>query len=242
MKKTALITGASRGIGKSIALTLASEYQQIAITSYHHPEALMETQKTLTDMGISCIALSGDCGDHSFVKNMVDTVIDSWGRIDALINNAGISYIGLLSEMSIDDWNKLLNTNLSSVFYFCHEVIPHMVHEHSGRILNISSVWGDVGASCEAAYSATKGGINALTKALGKELAPSHIAVNAISCGAIRTTMNSCFSAEEILDLENEIPYGRMAEPEEVARFALQILKSPDYLTGQVIRFDGAWI
>ena len=117
-----------------------------------------------------------------------------------------------------------------------------MVHEHSGRILNISSVWGEVGASCEAAYSATKGGINALSQALGKELAPSGIAVNALSCGAVNTRMNSCFTEGELKSLEEEIPYGRMATPEEVATFAMQLLSSPNYLTGQIIRFDGGWI
>lgn len=242
MKKTAIITGASTGIGKTIALELAKQYDRIAITSYHHPEALMNTKNLLTNLGVECIALSGDSGSYPFVKEFISIILSSWNQVDTLINNAGISSVGLLTDMSVEEWECLLSTNLSSVFYYCHEIIPFMVREHSGRILNISSVWGEVGASCEAAYSATKGGINALTQALGKELAPSGIAVNALSCGAVHTNMNACFSQEELADLEESIPFGRMAAPEEVAEFASKILSSPTYFTGQIIRFDGGWI
>lgn len=242
MRKSIIITGASRGIGRAIALQSANVYDRIAITSYHHPEELMDTRDALVKLGIDCIAVSGDSGDHSFVQEFVHTVFTKWGRIDALVNNAGISYIGLLSEMTISDWELLLHTNLSSVFYYCHAVIPYMVREHAGRILNISSVWGETGASCEAAYSATKGGINALTQALGKELAPSRIAVNALACGAVQTNMNAILSPEETAALEESIPYGRMATPEETAEFALGILSAPFYLTGQIIRFDGGWL
>lgn len=242
MKKTAIVTGASAGIGKAIALELAGKYDRIAITSYRHPEELKKTRDLLTNQGVECIALSGDSGSYDFVREFIQTVSTSWGRIDTLVNNAGISSISLLSELSIPEWERLLNTNLSSVFYYCHETIPFMLREHAGRILNISSVWGETGASCEAAYSATKGGVNALTRALGKELAPSGIAVNALSCGAVDTGMNACFSKEELADLEESIPLGRMAAPEEVAAFAANILTAPVYLTGQVLRFDGGWI
>lgn len=242
MSATAIITGASSGIGKSIALTLAKEYDRIAITSYHHPDDLLNTKELLTKLGVDCIAECGDCGDYAFVQGFVAKILQQWGQIDALINNAGISHVGLLTDLSVPEWNQLIQTNLSSVFYYCHEVIPAMVHVHSGRILNISSVWGEVGASCEAAYAATKGGINALTQSLGKELAPSGIAVNALSCGVIDTGMNHCFSKEELSELEESIPLGRMAAPDEVARMVKQLLDSPAYLTGQIIRFDGAWL
>ena len=140
------------------------------------------------------------------------------------------------------DWNTLLNTNVTSVFNLSKLVIPDMLAKRSGHIINISSVWGLCGASCEVAYSTTKGAINAFTKALGKELAPSNIQVNAIACGAVDTSMNSCFSKEDLDDLCNEIPIGRMATPDEVAQLVSHIIEAPSYLTGEVIKMDGGWI
>lgn len=242
MKKSAIVTGASTGIGKAIALELANHYERIAITSYKHPEELLHTRSLLLERGAECIACNGDSSNYSFVQEFIKTVTSSWGQIDVLVNNAGISSVCLVTELSIPEWERLLSTNLSSVFYYCHEVIPFMLQTHYGRILNISSVWGEVGASCEAAYSATKGGINALTRALGKELAPSGIAVNALSYGAVDTNMNACFSADERNALEEAIPIGRMASTKEAAEIAWNILSSPPYLTGQIIRFDGGWI
>ena len=142
----------------------------------------------------------------------------------------------------IDDWNNIINTNLSSVFSTCKLAIPDMIRNHSGSIINISSVWGVCGASCEVAYSATKGGINAFTKALAKELAPSGINVNAIACGVIDTDMNRCFSDEERQNIIEEIPAGRMGSPDEVASLALSISEGSNYLTGQIIVLDGGYI
>jgi 3-oxoacyl-[acyl-carrier protein] reductase len=172
---------------------------------------------------------------------MVESTLAAFGQIDVLINNAGISYIGLLTDMTIDDWNRIVATNLSSVFSTCRCTVPSMVSAKSGCIINISSVWGNIGASCEVAYSACKGGINSFTKALGKELAPSNIRVNAIACGVIDTEMNHCFSREERDALVEEIPAGRMGTPEEVAALALTLTDSPAYLTGQVLTLDGGW-
>ena len=184
----------------------------------------------------------GDVGDYAFVKTMVDATLEAFGSIDVLINNAGISYIGLLTDMSIEDWNRIVATNLTSVFSTCRCVVPSMVHNKRGRIINISSVWGNVGASCEVAYSACKGGINSFTRALGKELAPSQITVNAIACGVIDTDMNRCFSEEERVELIAEIPAERMGRPEEVAELALSIASGHAYLNGQIITLDGGWI
>ena len=184
----------------------------------------------------------GDVGDYAFVKTMVDATLEAFGAIDVLINNAGISYIGLLTDMSIEDWNRIVATNLTSVFSTCRCVVPSMVHNKRGRIINISSVWGNVGASCEVAYSARKGGINSFTRALGKELAPSQITVNAIACGVIDTDMNRCFSEEERAELIAEIPAERMGRPEEVAELALSIASGHAYLNGQIITLDGGWI
>ena len=162
-------------------------------------------------------------------------------HLDVLVNNAGISYGGLLSDMSAEDWHKVMAVNLDSCFYTSKHAIPLMLKKHSGRIINISSVWGNVGASMEVAYSASKGGINAFTKALAKELAPSNIQVNAIACGVIDTSMNACFTAEDMVALTEEIPADRIGKPEEVAHLSLQLAQAPTYLTGQIITLDGGW-
>ena len=183
--------------------------------------------------------------EEAFIKtssfSFIESCFSKIDHLDILINNAGISYIGLLSEMSPDEWDRVISTNLSSVFYTSKCAIPLMLQEHCGKIINISSVWGNVGASTEVAYSASKGGLNAFTKALAKELAPSNIQVNAIACGVIDTEMNSCFNKEEMDSLIEEIPSDRLGRPEEVAQMVLRLLDSPAYLTGQVITLDGGW-
>ena len=162
--------------------------------------------------------------------------------LNILINNAGIAWFGLLTDMTDNDWDKILATNLSSVFYCSRAAIPYMVSKKCGKILNISSMWGTVGASCEVAYSATKSGIHGLTRALAKELAPSNIQVNAIACGVIDTEMNGRLNEEEHQDLMDEIPSGRFADPEEVAELALKLTDTPAYMTGQIIGIDGGFI
>ena len=159
-----------------------------------------------------------------------------------LVNNAGISYIGLLQDMSSEDWDRMLHVNLTSVFNCCKLAIPYMVRQKQGKIVNVSSVWGVVGASCETAYSATKGGINALTKALAKELAPSNIQVNAVACGAIDTEMNQWMEEDELISLVEDIPAGRLGSAEEVADLVYHLGYKNAYLTGQVIGLDGGWI
>ena len=173
---------------------------------------------------------------------MCTDALTHFGHIDVLVNNAGIAHIGLLTDMQPEEWERLLSVNLTSVYLTCRHLVPSMVARGSGHILNISSVWGNTGASCEAAYSACKGGMNALTKALGKELAPSHIPVNAIACGLIDTAMNASLSKDELDALIQSIPAGRMGQPQEVARLALMLAQAPEYLTGQVITLDGGWI
>ena len=233
--KSILITGATRGIGLALARFYADKGYCLTLNGGHDKDALAAVEKELSKKTrvISCF---GSVAEEKTAITMTQKAID------LLINNAGISHIGLLSDMTSEEWHTLMGTNLDSVFYMSKAVIPHMLHRHSGKILNISSVWGEVGASCEAAYSASKGAINALTKALAKELAPSHISVNGISFGVIDTDMNRCFDEEERASLSEEIPYGRFASPEEAAAFCYQITESPEYLTGQIIRFDGGWI
>lgn len=243
MIKTVLVTGASRGIGRAIACAFAAQGFRLVITCSKSASSLMDLKKFLCENFHADVLTSiGDISDYCYVKKLFDEITSRFGGVDILINNAGISHIGLLSDMSIDDWNHLVNTNLTSVFSTCQLAIPYMVHRKCGKIINISSVWGVVGASCEVAYSACKGGINAFTKALAKELAPSNIQVNAIACGAIDTQMNACFSPEERQALADEIPSGRFGQPEDVAALTVQLATGNDYLTGQVIVLDGGWI
>lgn len=240
MKRKVLITGASRGIGRAIAISFAKEGDDLFLTCKDNIEMLRELKQELEEeCGISCSVYSCDMSDFDSVKELSQQV----GDIDILINNAGISWIGLLTDMDVTDWNNVISSNLSSVFYTCRLFVPSMVKRQSGRIINISSVWGNVGASCEVAYSASKGGVNSFTRALAKELAPSNIQVNAIACGVIDTDMNRKHLTKEDLDeLEEEIPVGRMGDPLEVADLVLRVSESPSYLTGQVITLDGGWI
>lgn len=243
-QRKALVTGASHGIGKAIATRFAAEGCDLILNCKTDHELLRASAHELSaTYGIRTQVIPCDVGDHAAVCDMFEqirTFFDGDG-IDILVNNAGISQIGLLTDLSIDDWNRVIATNLTSVFSCCHEAIPYMVHEKSGCIINISSVWGTVGASCEVAYSASKGGINTFTKALAKELAPSGISVNAIACGVIDTRMNGCFDAAERAALEEEIPMGRYGTPEEAAALAWQLATAPTYLTGQILSLDGGW-
>jgi 3-oxoacyl-[acyl-carrier protein] reductase len=242
MKPSVLITGASRGIGEAIAYTFAEAGYRLAICCCKSADQLTETAEAIRrEYHTEVLTYVGNVGDFAFVQEMARQVIDRFGQVDVLVNNAGISHIGLLSDMTIEEWNTMISVNLTSVFSTCKCIVPSMVKRQSGKIINISSVWGNVGASCEVAYSSCKGGMNAFTKALGKELAPSNIQVNAIACGCIDTSMNRCFSREEIDTLCEEIPAGRFGQPREVAMLALQLAAGNDYLTGQVITLDGGW-
>lgn len=241
MNKTVLVTGASRGIGHAIAMAYAKKGYSL-VTCGRNQKTLESTANEIRSLGADCLAVTCDVGKYDEVERLFAKASERFGAIDVLVNNAGISHIGLLQDMSIEEWNNIVNTNLSSVFSCCKLVMPDMIRRGSGSIINISSVWGVSGASCEVAYSATKGGINAFTKALAKELAPSGINVNAIACGVIDTEMNRCFSEEEIQNIIEEIPAGRMGSPDEVAALALSISEGSSYLTGQVIVLDGGYI
>ncbi|MDF2821854.1 MAG: hypothetical protein K0R15_2302 [Clostridiales bacterium] len=242
-RKTVFITGSSRGIGRSIALEFASKGYAVVINSRKSHDLLSLLKDEIEEKNVPCLALIGDISDFDTAEKMVSEIYSTFGDIDVLINNAGIAYLGLLTDMTYSDWNKVIQTNLYSVFNCCNLIVPHMVFKKEGTIINISSVWGEVGASCEVAYSASKGGVNAFTKALAKELAPSNVRVNAIACGAIDTAMNRMLSDEDLISLADEIPASRLGSPDEVARFVYSIAEiESNYLTGQVIKFDGAWI
>lgn len=235
---TALITGASRGIGRATAECFAEAGYNLILTCHSSMDALKKLSEDLSRRyGVSCLALQADMGCEADVSRVFEQI----GDLDVLVNNAGISHIGLLSDMTALEWHRILAVNLDSCFYTCRAAIPLMLRKHSGRIINVSSVWGAQGASMEVAYSASKGGMNSFTKALAKELAPSNIQVNAIACGIIDTAMNSSLTPEDLENLKSEIPADRLGEPKEIAELILQTANAPRYMTGQIITADGGW-
>lgn len=241
-RKTAIITGASRGIGRAAAIKLAGMGYDIAASCIKNTHLLDTLRQEICHLNVNCTIYTGDMGNYKDAASFFKLIQEEPGRADVLINNAGISYVGLLQDMSPDEWKYIMHANLDSVFNCCKLAIPMMLKEKSGKIINISSVWGCTGASTEAAYSATKGGINALTMALAKELAPSNIQVNAIACGIIDTSMNDFLSQEELNTIKEEIPACRLGTPEDVASLICQLSESTSYLTGQVIKLDGGWV
>lgn len=239
MNKTALITGASRGIGRAMAKTFAAAGYDLVLTCLRHMEELEALGHELKYAhAVDCRCFAADAGDWEAVATLFSHI----RRLDVLINNAGIAHMGLLQDMTPEQWRRIMATHLDGCFYTSKYAIPLMLSQGGGHILNISSVWGNVGASMEVAYSAAKGGVNSFTRALAKELAPSRIQVNAIACGVIDTDMNRCLSEEEMETLRLEIPADRLGAPQEVAALALQLTQSPGYLTGQVITLDGGFI
>lgn len=239
MRKHVLITGASRGIGRACALRFAQAGYDLTLTCLHSEDKLLALKEYLTHTyRISCRAAVCDAGNADAVAALFKEI----ASLDVLINNAGVSHIGLLQDMSPEEWNRVMAANLNSCFYTAKYAIPLMLAGGGGRIINVSSVWGNAGASTEVAYSASKGGVNAFTKALAKELAPSNIQVNAAAFGVIDTEMNHCFSKEELDALKAEIPSDRLGTCEEAAQLLLMLAQAPSYLTGQIITMDGGWL
>ena len=241
--RTAFITGASRGIGRGIALVLARNGYNLALTCRRNKEDLDAfAQELHSRYMIDVFTYQCNASSYPEVASTIEAALAHFGKITLLVNNAGISKVGLLTDLSPEEWKELIETNLSSLFYHCKSIIPSMLQKEEGRIINIYSMWGSVGASCEVAYSASKGGVNAFTRALAKELAPSNIPVNAIACGVIDTDMNRIFTEEDRQALSEEIPAGRFAEPEEVGEAVLALAQMPAYVTGQIIGMDGGYL
>lgn len=237
-RKKALVTGASRGIGKAIAAMLASEGYDLYMTCHKNGALLDSLAGELGEkFGITCRCYVFPVYNEEKMAEMFRDI----PYLDVLVNNAGISYIGLLTDMTYAQWQEVVSTNLNGCFLTSRYAVPEMVRRQRGKIINISSVWGNVGASTEVAYSASKGGVNALTRALAKELAPSNIQVNAVACGVIDTDMNRCFDGDEMKALIQEIPADRMGRPDEVAELVRLLCTGNEYLTGQVITLDGGW-
>ncbi|MBC7959985.1 MAG: SDR family oxidoreductase, partial [Vallitaleaceae bacterium] len=201
---------------------------------------LLEVTEEVKALGANCLPVLADVSDYEAVKEMFEEISLFCENIDCVINNAGMSHVGLFTDMTTYCWDKIISTNLTSAFNICHHSVPNMIRAQSGTIINISSIWGIVGASMEVAYSASKGGLNAFTKALAKELGPSHIRVNAIACGAIETSMNTWLSDEEKQSFEEGIALCRFGKTEEVANLAFFLAsEAAGYLTGEIIRLDG---
>lgn len=242
-EKNVLITGASRGIGRSTAILFAQNGYHVFLNCNKSIEELKQVQEEIEKHHPKAVTLvPGNVGNPSDVRSIFGEIYSHCDSLDVLINNAGIAHIGLLMDLTDEEWQQIIDTNLSSVFYCCREAVPKMVSKKSGRIINISSMWGTVGASCEAAYSASKSGIHGLTRALAKELAPSGISVNAIACGVIDTVMNAQLDKAERQSLAEEIPAGRFCRPEEIAEVIWQTVNTPAYMTGQIIGVDGGYI
>ena len=238
---TILITGASHGVGKAFAVACAESgrFTKIILNGGSDKAVLEDTARRVSAAGdLVCIDDIGDVSDLAYVQSLWER----FGPVDTLVNNAGISRTGLLTDMPPEEWDRVLQVNVTSLYNTCHTYVPDMVSAGCGQILNVSSVWGLCGASCEVAYSASKGAVNAFTKALAKELAPSHIRVNAIALGIIDTRMNAHLSENETAEIRDQIPAGYIASPEEAAQAMLRLLEMPEYFNGEIVRFDGCWI
>ena len=232
-----LVTGASRGIGREIAKNLALKGNKV-IANYNKSE---EQAKDLQTISENIDIYKADVSKRDEVKQMVEYILNKYGKIDVLVNNAGISEYKLFTDVTDEDWQKVIDTNLYSAFCVTQEVISNMVHNKNGCIINISSVWGLVGASCETVYSITKAGIDAMTKSLAKEYGPSNIRVNSIAPGIIDTDMNKNLTIEEINNIENEIPLEKIGKTIDVSK-CVEWLIDDKYTTGQVISINGGWI
>ena len=240
-RKTVLITGASRGIGKSLAEIFAKEGYNLVMLCHNSLDIMWEDAGKLSeeyDVNVYCYATDVSKSDE--IGKLFDDLSAHDISIDILINNAGISYVGLLQDMTDKDWDEVIKTNLSGAFYTSRAVLPSMIARKEGRILNISSVWGQTGGSCEVHYSASKAALIGFTKALAKELGLSGICVNCIAPGVIETEMNGALGKETLDELKSEIPLNRIGEAAEVAKTAFFLAgKDADYITGQIIAVNG---
>lgn len=236
--KNVLITGGSRGIGKAMVQAFAERGYNVAFTYKSSADA---AKKLSSETG--ALAIMADSAVEEDIISATSSVAKTFGGIDILINNAGISSFSLLQDLTLAEWNNCLATNLTSAFLYSREVIPYMLRSHKGRIINISSMWGLVGASCEVHYSAAKAGLIGFTKALAKELGPSGITVNAIAPGVIETDMNAHLSPDDLRELSDDTPMGRIGKADEIAKAALYLAgEDSSFITGDVLNISGGLV
>ncbi|WP_183598720.1 elongation factor P 5-aminopentanone reductase [Paenibacillus phyllosphaerae] len=240
---TVLVTGGSRGIGAAIARRFAAESMNIVIHYMQSHEAANETARSCMRMGSEVMTVAADLRSKEQILRMREK-LEARGMLpDILVNNAGIAHYGMLSDVTEDEWDDVMSVNLKGMFLSTQMFMPSMISQRYGRIINVSSIWGMSGASCEVLYSTTKGGMNAFTKALAKELAPSGVTVNAVAPGAVDTVMLDNLDASEKQALESEIPLGRFAQPDEIASLVYFLsLPESSYITGQIISPNGGWL
>ena len=239
--RNVLVTGASGGIGRAIALELARRGWGVALQYRSHPQAAKELEEEILRLGGNAKAYGADLTDESQVDQLFSAAERDFGFLEGLVNNAGIAWKGLFTDMSLSDWRAVMDADLTSVFLCCRRALPPMIREKRGSIVNVSSMWGEVGASCEAAYSAANAGVLGLTKALAKEEGPSGIRVNCLTPGVINTPMNGDLSPEDLAALREETPLERIGSPEEAAAAAAFLLEG-EFVTGQVLGVNGGLV
>ena len=241
--KIALVTGSSRGIGRSIAIDMAKEGASVIINYSKDMENSLITERKIIESGGYCKSIKADVSSYKDTKSLIESIINKFGRIDILVNNAGVSKVGLFIDTAEEDFDKIINTNLKGMYNTCHNTLKYMIERKSGSIINISSIWGEAGASCEVLYSASKGGVNSFTKSLAKETAAMGIRVNAIAPGVIDTKMNDFLKEDEKRALIEEIPMGRFGETSDISDLAVFLASEKSrYITGQIIKVDGGFI
>lgn len=243
MDKVCLVTGGAGGIGEAVCQKLSSQGYKIALCYKNSKEKAEEICKEIIERGNFCEVFYCDVGKDEIVRECVTQVKQKFGGIDILVNNAGAAGVGLFTDLSDMQLTEIININLLGAMRMSKAVLPDMIRQKKGCIINISSVWGEKGGSCEAAYSAAKAGLIGFTKALAREDAPSGVRINCISCGIINTKMNAQLTKEDIENIKQEIPAGRIGEPEDVAQLVSFLAsEKSSYIQGQVIRCDGCWI
>ena len=240
VNKVVVVTGGSRGIGAQIVKTLANENYKVILNYNNSKEQAEKIQQELLEQGKEIEIIKADVSKREENEKLIQFAINKFNKIDVLINNAGISQEGLFTDVTEEEWQKIINTNLNSVFYCNQQALKYMIQEQQGCIINISSIWGETGASCEVAYSTTKAAINGMTKALAKEVGPSNIRVNAIAPGIIDTDMNRNLTNEELEPIKEQIPLNKIGKALDIAKCVKWLIED-EYTTGQIISINGGW-